>query len=72
MLITTEICAKEYARLHYPKTTEGLNLLFAEGLSRFSDMSQFNDYYRKASLDTFSITYLVPMIVKKLKNKGAL
>ena len=68
-LITTDIASREYARLHQPKSKEELNFFFQEGLRIFSNMEIFDLYYRKASLNDFSMMYLVPMVINYYKSK---
>ena len=65
-LITTDICAKEFARMHYPKTEERLNSLYNQGLIMFKDMSKFSVDERSQSLDTFARHSLLPMVVGSL------
>lgn len=69
-LITTDIASREYARLHQPKSKEELNFFFQEGLRIFSNMEIFDLYYRKASLNDFSMMYLAPMIINYYKSKS--
>lgn len=68
-MITTDLAAKEYARLcclGMPwKGDDELNNCYKRGLVLFADMTQFDDYYRRQSLDTFSIVYLVPLIAEE-------
>ena len=66
-LIDTDLCAKEFAVLHFPPTAEELNKLYQEGLPLFKDMTQFQTYYRKGTLDQFSRTYLFPLIIKRFR-----
>lgn len=68
MMITTEMAAKEYARLYQPADSEELNDHYRRGLALFSDMSRFSDHYRRQSLDAFSNQFIAPLIIKELKN----
>lgn len=66
--VTTRIAAREYARLHSPDSEDGQKPFYNEGLRLFSNMEMFDIDYRRASLDTFAMKYLVPMVINYYKH----
>ena len=69
-LLTLETIAKEYARLYQPSDNFELNEKFKEGMLIFgSNFELYSDSDKALSLNDFSIKFIVPILVRRLKNQ---
>ena len=66
-LLTTDICAKQYAMMHKVKCTKRLNQLYNEGRLIFSDMTKYSDNDRKLSLIEFSMTHILSVVILSVR-----